>query len=189
MNYIIVIDNNKENVQILKGLIQLRKKAEFLIASYWTEFSIEEIETIATSFCESIEEYLNEQDNKIHLIIDLLLTKTEEENVKTIAERLISRENGRVASGIRFANKVLEIYHDRVYVSFMSKWLSLDGDIPINKYNGIIDNVLWQNRKVQSVFNPITDDHVIIDKELQVPKFEAKTAVGAIVNMAFDVFK
>lgn len=190
MNYIIIIDNNKENGLILQGLLQSEQKnrnlTDYQIGS-WSAFTSNQIEDDAIVFCNNIENLYANTDNHFHLIIDLLLTKNEEDNVGRIADMLIASDNNEIiASGIKFANRILENYDDRIRISFMSKWLNLQSNISINNYNGIHENDLWNNKTVQSVFNPITEDHCIINKDLSIPKYNAKTAVEALVNMAFD---
>ena len=190
MKYIIIIDNNKQNGRILQGILQQQKQNQntddYKIGS-WSDLSSDIIDQEAEKLCIELKKIFTEQDN-LHLIIDLLLTKYEEDNVENIADKLLSRDTDHMtASGIKLANKILECldHSNRIHISFMSKWLNLQNDFSMGSYNGIFENPLWKNRKAQSVFNPISENHCIINRTLSVPKYGAKTAVDALINMAF----
>lgn len=190
MKYIIIIDNNLDCAKALKALLQFKiddnRKDNYKIAT-WNGFSYNNIKQVATNLCIATQNIYENEDNTIHFLIDLLLTETEEQNVDDISDKITGAGNEQaIATGIQLANIIRETFINRITISFMSKWLNLQNGVPINEYNGIRANQLWNNYKVKSFLNPINENGYIINRTLQMPVNGAKTVVDAAVNIAFD---
>lgn len=190
MKYIIIIDNNLYCANALKALLQFKmddKRKNIYNIATWNGNSYDDIEQTATDLCIATQEIYKNNNNKIHFLIDLLLTEIEEQNVDDISDKITGAGNEQaVATGIQLANIIRENFIERITISFMSKWLNLQNGDPINEYNGIRANQLWNNYKVRSFLNPINENRYIINRTLQMPVSGGKTVVDAAVNIAFD---
>lgn len=192
MKYIIIVDNDKTNCSLLKDLlISYKEKNNFKNVKIGSWYNLSNnINESADKFCEAIQEYCGDKENSIVLLIDLLLTFEEEEHVSSIADGLISsdKNNSPPASGITFATNVINHFNNskQIKVSFMSKWLNLQSGIDIEKYNGIHNEAVWKGRKPKSFLNPINANHHIINRELSVPMYGAKTIVDVLFKIAFE---
>lgn len=196
MKYIIVVDNDRINCQLMKELLytEIDKHPGYKIMAYYgfcdEECNID-LEQKSEKLIEKVREILEkENDASVHFMFDLLLTTEEELLSQGLADALqnVSSEDQQIASGIKVANKILgELHNDRVEVTFMSKWLNLQKDKSINQYNGIKENALWDSIKYNSIISPINPQHEITNLYLPVPKFGARSLVGILFNVAFDV--
>lgn len=196
MNYIFLVDNKPEIRCILKSLLYNELKQQnyknYKIAS-WNGFDAENtnVESEANQFCESMKEFWENKENTFHIIIDLLLTREEEENISSLSKQLlVNNDTGNyIASGIKFANIILQRFNQRIRISFMSKWVDLQNEASILHYNGISENNLWNEITIRSLFSPINENNVIINKQLAVPKYDAKTLVDVFFKVAFGFDK
>lgn len=192
MKYIIVVDNKECCAIALKALLSqenIKRNSGQYRVGCWKFESTNITNEIGHNLCSDIRSILDDENNIVHLLIDLLLTPNEEEHVNAIADRLVFKEGESdrlVASGIVVANMILEAFPQRVLISFMSRWMDLRKDASLNEYNGIYGNNLWNERCPRSFLNPINENGAIINRELYIPKNKAKTVVDEAINIAFD---
>lgn len=186
MKYIIIIDNNKVNCRILCDLLNKKNpsKDKFKIG-YWINSN--NIENTTQSLINQLRGYYNENDY-LHFFVDMLLTEDEEQEIDRIQDKFMHSDGATdtmIPTGISFANELIEFYGEKAEVSFMSKWINLKGDVEIEHFNGIYNNPLWNGRKIKCFFNPINDNHKIINREMSMPKYGASTFVDVVLKVAF----
>lgn len=192
---IILIDNCESTCQILQSLLKdylmdfKEKKLindEFNIG-YWSKF--DENNDINKSIEELIEDLkgISVENDKFHFFVDLLLTKKEEDSIDSLTQSDYDFDT----TGIKMANKLMDFCIGRKInfeITIMSKWLDLLDNNIIEKISGLEKNKI-SLESLTFVYNPVSPQGQIVDRETVIPTYKGKTIVGAFVNLAFGLHK
>lgn len=198
MKYIIVVDNERKSCISLKGLLNTNnyEQEEFKIGAYYgfcDENGAINIDAQSNNLVFHANNILENKENSIHFMIDLLLTKEEEENATRLSNIFIdgTDEDIRIATGIQVANSILQELNNtnRIKISFMSRWLNLQSGTSMQIYNGIKNNPLWDGIEIKCVMKPINENNEITDLILSVPRYGVKSLVDIFIKVAFDDIK
>lgn len=198
--YIIIIDNNKTKAIAMKALIQKYSqqymqdsKKEIKVGGYYG-FTAEDADVTAASERLVVllgDLFADSDTDHVELLIDFLLTKAEEDELRRISDQLIddSAPNPRVASGIEVANKILDrLYNERerISITFMSSWYDIKAVTNIRDYNGIKNNSRWKKEKeIYCIYNPIDKDGKYVNRVLSAPQYGEKDELGILCKVAF----
>ena len=199
-HYFIVIDNNMKKVYSLAGLIS--KKAEeyesvernIKVGGFYgfsTDDAENNFEDIKNSLLKAINKKINNVDY-ICFIIDLFLKESEENELSTTLDLYFSNpgNQGKIASGIEIANKILDSYQiqrNKIDIVFMTRWFSYEIR-PLENYNGLKSHEdLWKNKKLKCFFNPVDSNGNIYNKVFVKAKNNAKDLFEYMYKNIFEV--
>lgn len=197
MKSIIIIDNDKVNCFLTKELLFSQKDDNIeckIIANF--EFCEEWIENKENHF-DNIVHFIQEKatlHDTVHLLVDLLLTNDEEDDIDKISKSLREDvgDKKEIATGIQLANYVCERLMDDydIRITFSSKWANLRNVDSIYNYNGIRDNDFWKkynmHKIIKSIESPFDSEHNITNLEFSAPRYKAKSTIGVLMNVMFE---
>lgn len=197
MKSIIIIDNDKVNCFLTKELLFSQKSDDIecrIIANF--EFCEEWIDNKEYHF-DNIIHFIKEKatlSDTVHLLIDLLLTNNEEDDIDKISQSLKEDvvDKKIIATGIQLANYICERLMDDydIRITFSSKWANLRNVDSIYNYNGIRDNEFWKKHNmhkiITSIESPFDSEHNITNLEFSVPRYKAKSTIGVLMNVMFN---
>lgn len=203
--YIIIIDNNKTKAITMKALIQKYSqqymqdsKKEIKVGGYYG-FTVEDADVTAASdrLIALLKDLFTKSDtDHVELLIDFLLTKAEEDDLRKISDQLTddSVSNSRIASGIEVANKILDRLNnerERISITFMSSWYDIKAVTDIRDYNGIKNNLNWKTgEEIYCIYNPIDKNGKYVNRVLFSPQYEEKDELGILCKVVFrDLIK
>lgn len=198
--YIIIIDNNKTKAIAMKALLQKYSQQymndsgkKILVGGYYG-FTKEDADVTVASeeLITKLKDLFKDRDTShVELLIDFLLTKTEEDGLSKISDRLFddSAPDPQIASGIEVANKILDRLNKerkRFSITFMSSWYDIKAVTNIEDYNGIKNNPKWETEeKIYCIYNPIDKDGKYVNRVLSAPQYGEKDELGILCKVAF----